>query len=77
MKGITKETINRDLKTIQDMFYRYKEAIYESQEGQKAHFDNQSKLVRLLVGDIRCGLNVTENALKILKDIEIIEDERI
>ena len=47
MKGITKEVIEQDFKVIQNMFYRYKEAIYENQEGQPAHFDNQSKLCRL------------------------------
>ena len=41
MKGITKEVIEQDFKVIQDMVNRYKEAIYENQEGQHAHFDNQ------------------------------------
>lgn len=74
MKGITKEVIEQDYKTILNMAYRYKEAIYENQDGQPAHFDNQSKLCRLLMGDIRCGLTVVENAFNVLNDIDIIED---
>lgn len=74
MKGITKEVIEQDFKVIQEMVNRYKEAIYENQEGQPAHFDNQSKLCRLLIGDIRCGLSITRDALNYLSGIEIIED---
>lgn len=74
MKGITKEVIEQDYKTIHNMGLKYKEAIYENQDGQPAHFDNQSKLCRLLMGDIRCGLNVAENAFHVLNDIDIIED---
>lgn len=74
MKGITKETIEHDYKVIADMLYKYKEAIYESQEGQPAHFDNQSKLCRLAMGDIRCGLSIARDALNCLSEIEIIED---
>lgn len=74
MKNITKESIEQDLKIIQDMVFKYKEAIYENQEGQPAHFDNQSKLCRLLIGDIRCGLIIARDALNYLSGIEIIED---
>lgn len=74
MKGITKNTINEDLKTIYDMLDKYCEAIYERQEGQNAHFDNQSKLCRLAIGDVRCGLNIAKLALNQLSNIEIIED---
>lgn len=74
MKNITKESIEQDLKIIQDMVFKYKEAIYENQEGQLAHFDNQSKLCRLLIGDIRCGLTIARDALNYLSGIEIIED---
>lgn len=74
MKNITKESIEQDLKIIQDMAYKYREAIYENQEGQPAHFDNQSKLCRILIGDIRCGLIIARDALNYLSEIEIIED---
>ena len=63
MKGITKEVIEQDFKTIQDMAWRYKEAIYENQEGQPAHFDNQSKLC-----------TIARDALNYMSGIEIIED---
>lgn len=33
MKNITKESIEQDFKIIQDIVFKYKEAIYESQEG--------------------------------------------
>ena len=56
------------------MVFKYKEAIYESQEGQPAHFDNQSKLCRLCMGDIRCGLIIARDALNYLSGIKIIED---
>ena len=74
MKNITKKSIEQDLKIIQDMVFKYKEAIYENQEGQPAHFDNQSKLCRLCIGDIRCGLMIVRDALNCLSEIEIIED---
>lgn len=74
MKGITKEVVEQDFKTIQDILWRYKEAIYENQEGQPAHFDNQSKLCRLMMGDIRCGLTIARDALNYMSGIEIIED---
>lgn len=74
MKNITKESIGQDLYTIQKMVSKYKEAIYENQEGQPAHFDNQSKLCRLCIGDIRCGLMIAKDALQLLTEIELIED---
>ena len=74
MKNITKESIEQDFKIIQDMVFKYKEAIYENQEGQPAHFDNQSKLCRLCMGDIRCGLSIARDALNYLSGIKIIED---
>ena len=70
MKNITKESIEQDLKVIQDMVFKYKEAIYESQEGQLAHFDNQSKLCRLCMGDICCGLIIA----KVVEDFIIGND---
>lgn len=74
MKNITKESIERDAKIIRGMAFKYKGAIYENQEGQPAHFDNQSKSCRILIGDIRCGLFIAMNALNILSEIDIIED---
>lgn len=74
MKNITKKSIKQDLETIQELFLKYKEAIYEKQEGQPAHFDNQSKLCKLCIGDIRCGLNIAKDALTLLSKIEVEED---
>ena len=74
MKNITKKSIEQDLSIILDMFHKYNEAIYESQEGQPAHFDNQSKLCKLCVGDISCGLHIAKEALTLLSQIEIKED---
>lgn len=74
MKNITKETIKEDYALINELFEKYCNAIYESQEGQPAHYDNQSKLVKLTIGDIRTGLYIASNALVKLCNIEIIED---
>ena len=76
MKNITKETIKKDLEQVSDMLYKYRSAIYENQEGQKGHYDNQSKLVRIAICDVRTGLRVVKEALRMLadNDIKIIED---
>lgn len=74
MKNITKKSIEQDFKIIQGILSKYNEAIYESQEGQPAHFDNQSKLCKLCIGDIRCGLNIAKDALILLSRIEVKED---
>ena len=74
MKNITKESVKQDLETVHAMLRTYNEAIYESQEGQPAHYDNQSKLCRLCIGDIRCGLVIARDALNTLSDINIKED---
>ena len=74
MKGITKESIEQDYKIIFDMMYKYLDAIYEKREAQPAHFDNQSKLCKIYMCDLRMGLIMATEALKRLKDIEIIED---
>lgn len=74
MKNITKKSIEEDYKIISDMFNKYSDAIWENQEAQKAHYDNQSKLVRLTIGDVRAGLFSTSNALSMLLRTEIIEE---
>ena len=63
MKGITKEVIEQDYKTIKEMLAKYSNAVYENQEGQPAHFDNQPKLCKILICDIRCGLNIVNGAI--------------
>ena len=76
MKNITIETLQQDLATIANMFEKYTEAVYELQEGQPAHYDNQPKLIRLAIEDVRCGLSITKNALKMLNEVNdnLIED---
>lgn len=77
MKNITKKSIEEDYKIISDMFNKYSDAVWENQEAQKAHYDNQSKLVRLAMGDVKTGLFLVSSALTMLIHNEIIEDERI
>jgi len=76
MKNITKESLRDDLKLITELFEKYSGAIYEAQEGQPAHYDNQPKLIKLTIGDIRCGLYITREALFKLNEINnnLIED---
>lgn len=76
MKNITIETLQQDLATIANMFEKYTGAVYELQEGQPGHYDNQPKLIRLAIEDIRCGLSVTKNALNMLNEVNdnLIED---
>lgn len=74
MIGITNDTILADLNTIQDLFDKYNDAIWETQENQSGHYDKQSKLVRILMCDIRSGLNSTRCALKLLSNSGVVED---
>ena len=76
MKNITIETLQQDLATIANMFKKYTEVVYELQEGQPAHYDNQPKLIRLAIEDVRCGLSITKNALEMLNEVSdnLIED---
>ena len=52
------------------MFKKYSEAIYEKQEGQIDHYDNQPKLIKLAMEDIRCGLNIAISALTMLNNVK-------
>lgn len=74
MKNITQESIEQDWDVIQAMVSKYKDAIYENQEGQPAHYDNQSKLCRLCMVEILCDLIIARDELKHLIRIEIKED---
>ena len=75
MKGITNKTIEADLRIISEMQEKYRQAVWESQEGQAAHFDRQAKLVRIVMCDIRSGLFLTQTALDQLYRAGVIEDE--
>ena len=76
MKNITKESLKDDLMIISEMFNKYSEAVYEGQCNQKAHYDNQPKLIKLAMEDVRCGLSIVKNALKMLNEVNdnLIED---
>lgn len=74
MKNITNQSIREDYKVITELFHKYKDAIYENQEKQPAHYDNQSKFVRLTISDVRVGLSIASNALEWLMKEEIKED---
>lgn len=74
MKNITKKSIEEDYEQISNLFEKYSDAIWENQEAQKAHYDNQSKLVRVSIGDVRCGLDIVKRALFTLSKLTLIED---
>lgn len=74
MKNITKESIEKDLNTITEMFCKYHGAIWEDQDNQPDHFDKQPKSVRLCVTDATVGLHVAMNALLMLSKKELIEE---
>lgn len=76
MKNINIETLQQDLATIANMFEKYTGAVYELQEGQPDHYDNQPKLIKLAIEDVRCGLSITKNALEMLNEVSdnLIED---
>lgn len=74
MKGITNKSLAEDKEIIGNLLDKYHGAIWESQEAQGAHFDNQPKLVKLAMGDIRAGLKVAYEALRLLNDFGVEED---
>lgn len=74
MKNITKKSIKEDYELITNLAHKYSEAIWENQEAQPAHYDKQSKLVRIVMSDIRFALSVAMTALTKLNELEIIED---
>lgn len=75
MKNITNKSIKEDINVIIELFCRYRDAIWENQEGQPAHFDNQHKIVKLAMADVRTGLCIALEAMKKLRDVEVLEDE--
>jgi hypothetical protein len=77
MKDITRKSIAEDMEVIRNLFHKYSEAVYENQEGQEDHFDNQPKQIRLAIGDLRCGLMIANYALDMINQINdhLIEPE--
>lgn len=74
MKNITKKSVIDDFATLGELSHRYQEAIWENQEAQPAHFDNQSKDVRLIMSQIKVGLSIALTGLEWLTQMDIIED---
>lgn len=75
MKNITNKSIKEDINVICELLCRYRDAIWENQEGQPAHFDNQPKIVKLAMTDVRTGLCIALEAMKKLREVEVFEDE--
>ena len=74
MKNITNQSVKEDINVIIELLCRYQDAIWENQEGQQAHFDNQSKIVKLAMTGVRTGLCIALEAMKKLKQVKVIED---
>lgn len=75
MKNITNKSVKEDINVIRELFCRYQDAIWENQEGQPAHFNNQPKIVKLTMADVRTGLCIALEAMKKLRDVKVLEDD--
>ena len=74
MKAITNKSLDEDYLIVRDLMQKYCDAVYEKQEGQPAHFDNQPKFVKICMCDIRCGLGIALQGLRKITDIKVQED---
>jgi len=74
MIGITNRSLKEDYELLRELSDKYYYAIWEKQEGQRAHYDNQDKMVKIATNDVSTGLSVAINALKMLIDMGVIED---
>ena len=74
MKHINLKTLVQDGNTITELLRKYNNAVWEPQEGQKAHFDNQPKIVQMCVRDVTVGLTVAIAAVKKLIEMGVIEE---
>lgn len=75
MKNITNQSVKEDINVIIELVCRYRDAIWENQEGQPAHFDNQPKIVKLAMADVRTGLCIALEAMTKLREIKVLEDD--
>ena len=75
MKNINLETLEQDEGIITELLRKYNNAVWENQEGQRAHFDNQPKIVQMCMRDVTVGLTVAMEAVKKLIEMGVIEDE--
>lgn len=74
MKNITNQSVKEDIDVIIELLCKYQDAIWENQEGQPAHFDNQHKIVKLAMTGVRTGLYIVLEAMKKLRDVGVLED---
>ena len=78
MKGITRKSIDEDLQTISKLSAKYRNAVYSYNEGESSisNWDNQPRLIKLAVADLRSSLYTAESAIKMLSEVKdsIIED---
>lgn len=81
MRGITRKSIDEDLQTISKLLGKYRNAVYSYNEGESSvsNWDNQPRLVKLAVADLRSSLYVAESAIKMLSEVKdaIIEDKEV
>lgn len=75
MKGITKEGVKKDMALVRALFQKYSDAIWEEQTPNSAHFDQQQKLVKICMCDIRQGLFNASESLRKLDEIGFVEEE--
>lgn len=79
MKGITRKSIEEDLQTISKLSAKYRNAVYSFNEGESSvsNWDNQPRLVKLAIADLRTALYTAETAIKMLSEVKdsIIEDK--
>ena len=78
MKGITRKSRDEDLQTISKLSAKYRNAVYSYNEGESSisNWDNQPRLIKLAVADLRSSLYTAESAIKMLSEVKdsIIED---
>lgn len=77
MKNITNQSVKEDINVIIELLCRYRDAIWENQEGQPAHFDNQPEIVRLAMVDVRTGLCIALEAMKNLEMLRYLKTRKI
>jgi len=70
---VTKSEFQHDFEIIQSMLNKYSNnVIWEGQEGQLEHFDNQLKLAKIIFLDIRAGLFHLQEAFRMGTQEDVI-----
>lgn len=68
---ISKEEMQKDLMTVFEMQKKYHAAVWEPQEGQVDHFDNQPKIAKVALIDARMALSIAEEAIS--KALQVVQ----